>query len=396
MTKARRRKVLVSIPTAQHAERKKLEGVLKYAHEKAGERWDLFIDLGDRPRKDLDGVISYVTSAAHRRRILATGLPAVLIEDLCEPKACPRRRNVVTILCDHVAEGQTAARYFLDRHFRNFAFVGTDGEWSRRRGEGFSRTVEKAGFRCRPVGLDGLRALPKPCAVFAAHDILARRVLSAAEELGIAVPHEIAVLGVDDDEVMCTTSAPALSSIPTFDQSVGYAAGRALNEIFARRAKGRMIRTRHAQVITRFSTEKDAVHDPFVARTLEWARQHLADDLGAETLAGRIGYSKHALQSRVERVLGITLAQAIRRLRLTAAEELLQNTTMPIGDIAASCGYTSVSHLSLRIKEAHGLKPLAYRRQFRQTTQTRFSKNASISSSVLPFVSGRTHAAVRK
>jgi len=366
MPRAQRRKVLVSIPTEQHAERLKLEGILEYAHEKSGDRWDIVLDVGHWQRSGLGGIIAYVTSSAHRRQMLAARVPTVLIEDRLEPKSFSRRSDVVTILCDHVAEGRTAARYFLDRHFRNFAFIGTDAEWSRRRGRGFARTIEKCGFTCRAVTADGLRELPRPCAVFAAHDILARRVLAAAERFGIAVPDELAVLGVDDDKVMCTTSAPALSSIPTFDRSLGYAAGRALNELVAKRSGGRVIRTRHTQVVSRTSTARDAVDDPFVARTLDWVRNHLTEKLDAESLARRIGYSKQALQIRAERALGVTLGEAVKRARLDAAEGLLADTDTPVGEIAERCGFASVSHLSLRIKEAHGITPLAYRRNARR------------------------------
>jgi len=378
MSRLVHRRVLVSIPTQQYAERLKLEGVLKFAHEKSGERWDIVLDVGTRLLSDIDGIIAYVTSPEHRRKMLAARRPTILIEDLMEPKNPSRRTDVVTLLCDHRTEGRTAAKYFLDRHFRHFAFVGTQAEWSARRRDGYSETVGKAGFDCPSVRLDEIGRLPKPCAVFAAHDILARRILAKAEELGITVPDELAVLGVDNDEVMCTTSAPALSSIPTFDRSLGYAAGRALNELFLNRAKGRIIRTRHTHVITRTSTEKDAIKDPFVARTLGWIRKHLSEQLDAKTLARQIGYSKHMLQIRVEKALGITLGELIRRIRLTAAEDMLLHTDHPISSVAEQCGFTSTSHLSLRIKEAHGITPLKFRRTGApQTTTSRNSGRGS-------------------
>ncbi|MGN0832883.1 MAG: substrate-binding domain-containing protein [Kiritimatiellia bacterium] len=358
-----RRKVLVSIPTEQHAERLKLEGVLKFAHEKSGDRWDVVIDVGGRLHPDADGIIAYVTSPVHRRKLLAAHRPTILIEDLTEQKRPSRRTDVVTLLCDHKAEGRTAGRYFLDRHFRNFAFVGTGDEWSDLRRDGYCETVGNAGFDCPSVSIDEIGDLPRPCAVFAAHDILARLILTKAEELGIAVPDELAVLGVDNDEVMCTTSAPALSSIPTFDRSLGYAAGRALNELFLHRAGGRIIRTRHTHVVSRASTEKDAVSDPFVARTLSWIRQHLSGKLDAATLARQIGYSRHMLQIRVEKALGVTLGEQIRRMRLAAAEGLLLHTDRPIAEVAASCGFTSASHLALRFRQAHGMTPLKFRRK---------------------------------
>ena len=206
--------------------------------------------------------------------------------------------------------------------------------------------------------------LPRPCAVFAAHDIAARGVLAAARNAGLMVPGDIAVLGIDNDEVMCTTASPALSSIPTGDRSLGFAAGRVLNELILRRARGgRVIRVVHRRVISRLSTDTDAIADPLVALTLRYARTHLFSRLDAATLARRVNYSKLMLQMRVERALGHSLGEEIRRLRLSAAAELLAETDKPIAEVAEACGFTSVSHLALRVREAFGLTPLAYRRQ---------------------------------
>ena len=364
------RKILVSIPTEQHAEREKLEGILRYAHEKFSARWDIALDLGDAPPQELDGVIAYVMSDAHRRQVLALRKPTVLIEDLLEPHSFSRRRDVVTILCDHVAEGRTAARFFLDRHYRNIAFVGVDTPWSNRRWEGFEKTLERAGGHPRRITLEDVAGLQRPCAVFAAHDILARRVLAVAEQLGFAVPDEIAVLGVDNDEIMCTTSAPALSSIPTFDVSLGYAAGRALNELLSGSPGGRVIRTRHTKVIARASTDWDALGDPFVARSLTWIRNHLSEDLRAETLARHVGSSRSTLQLRFEKALGVSIGTTVRHLRLHSAADLLANSDKPIAHVAALCGYVSPSHLSTHIMKAYGMTPLAYRKTFETRIET--------------------------
>ena len=113
----RHQSILVAMPTGSHSERMKLEGILQYAHEKSGARWDLELDLGGilgklvrgTARARYDGIIAYVGSDAERRSLLALNHPLVLIEDLSVPAAFSRRRNFVTLLCDHEAEGRTAA-----------------------------------------------------------------------------------------------------------------------------------------------------------------------------------------------------------------------------------------------------------------------------------------------
>lgn len=379
MDSKRAKKILVTMPTINRPERMKLEGILAYAHEKTGDRWRIDLDFGALSGSPTplsahcaDGVIAYIDSPARRLEVVAAGMPAVLIEDVLAPPRPIRSRHVVTLICDHRAEGRAAADYFLERHFRSFAWLGPEPhtDWSRLRHLGFAGRVRDAGFDCADISgpdasLPGrLAQLPKPCALFASHDLRARQALDAAASANIAVPHELAILGVDDDAAICTTVSPALSSLPTNDVRLGYNAGRLLNELLRKKADGgRTIRFASHRIATRLSTDADALTDTFVAEALRHARGHLADKLDAATLARRIGYSKHMLQIRAERALGHTLSEEIRRMRLSAAQELVAETDTPIADIAEACGFTSVSHLAMRFREKLGTTPLAWRRR---------------------------------
>jgi len=366
------------MPTGDFPERLKLEGILQYAQEKTGVKWNLKLDIGSlvgrllkgETKSSYDGIIAYVQSSRERKDILRIGLPTVLIEDLGIPQQPHAQERVASIVCDHFAEGATAARYFLDRHYENFAFVGTDQRtaWSDLRRDGYASSLKKAGFSCHVYKASEeltswISGLPTPCAVFAARDLRARQVLDAADDAKRAVPQDIAVLGVDNDEILCMTSSPALSSIPTFDRSLGFAAGRALNQLLMRKTSGGVIQTRNSQVVSRRSTDADAVPDPFVAHALAWARTHLAQPLDVKSLAGAIHYSAKELSARTRRTLGASVSDAIRLMRVNAARELLENTEDTVAEIADACGFSNVSHLSLRIKEATGLTPLAYRRR---------------------------------
>lgn len=384
--------ILVIIPTGDYSERIKLNGVLEYARDKAGTRWNLRLCVGGHIRLPTpeacharcDGIIAYVQSEAERRALLRFALPTVLIEDQSEPGQVPHRTGVATILCDHVAEGRTAAAYFLSRRFRNFAFVGTEQKtpWCERRRQGFVDALHEQGMDCaifggKPDLGTWLKALPKPCAVFAVRDMRAREVLDAADMRGIAVPQEIAVLGVDDDEILCTTARPTLSSIPTFDRSLGYAAGKALNMLMTGRSNGGLIRTRHANVVSRQSTETDVFGDPFVVKALAWIRTHLDAELSAESVAHAIGYSTPALKSRFARTLGTTVSEQVRRMRLQGARDLLASTTLSVEEIALRCGFSCTSHLALRLRQAEGLTPLAYRHRHSELSPVVTSSSAS-------------------
>ena len=365
---AKYRRILVVMPTINYPERLKLEGILAYAHDKRGDNWEILLETDEFKitRKSADAIIAYVTSSAERERLVKIKLPICLIEDVLQPVVFPTAPHVVTLFCDHSEEGRTAAEYFRSRHFTNFAFIGDveSTEWEEARYRGFVSALQSPVLRapCDSSIEKFLTSLPLPCAVYCAHDIVSRKVLTVAEAVGLDVPRSLAILGNDNDEMFCSTVKPALSSIPTGDYRTGYAAGRTLEELLTKRSQGgRVIAVKRTRVISRASTDINALSDPFVARTLAYARAHLSEDLNIETLARRIKYSKRALQLRTEHSLGHPLSEEIRRIRLNAAVELIRETDKSMTEIAGECGFTSSSHLASRIKEELSLTPLQLR-----------------------------------
>ena len=359
------------MPTFNRPERLKVDGILAYAHEKRGVKWNLRLETAAWKTGGVcDGRIIYVTDPEDRVRFSSDDIPTVLIEDVLQPACAAPGKNTVTLVCDHSAEGEAAAKHFLVRHFTDFAFIdeveedGSVPEWVEARYQGFSAALETKVPRFTKGDLgEFLVKLPRPSAVFCAHDFKARQVLAVAEERGLQVPGELAILGVDNDEALCETVSPALSSVPTGDYRLGYNAGRCLEELLSHRAPGgRLIKVKRTRVVSRFSTDADALKDIVVAKAIRYARSHLDEDLTLPTLARRVGYSTRTLQLKSEHSLGHPLPEEIRRMRLTAAQELLRDTDMPVSEIAARCGFTSVSHLSLRLREHLGQTPLAVRK----------------------------------
>lgn len=386
-----RTSIFVSIPTVERAERLKFEGVLAYAHEKTGPEWQIQADPGglltdivkDPRRFNIDGIIAYVTDDKTRSVLSRSKCPTVLIEDLNEPGHPIAGKNILTLICDHFAEGKAAATHFLNLRFSNFAYVGPTHPtpWADIRQHGFSETVAAKGFGCavypRPskAARDNFaleiehmatwfKTLPKPCAVFAYRDTRARQCLYAAKTIGIPVPESLAILGIDNDEITCTTTRPALSSVATADRTIGYDAGRLLNRLILKRGCGRVIRTSHQHVVARQSTDITAISDRIVATSIQFAKSHLQDDLTAEAIARHINYSKGSLQRRFHDVLGVSLAAEIRRLRLARTCALLLETDKSVEEIAQECGFAGTSHLCKLMKETYGATPHVFRKGF--------------------------------
>ena len=380
MTRNREQKrILVVIPTSTLTQRQLLEGLLKYAHESATGTWQFHLDLHDLNRqhlKDLkswncNGIIAYILTDRERRDFIATGLPSVFIEPTLSKPLPNMPRNVVSFINEHAEEGRTAARYFIERSYRSFAYIGTAKPtfWGDERRKGFCEQLAKDGFTPsiypspppdKRLAL-WLKALPRPAAVFCVHDRRAQQVIATAASTGLRVPEDVAVLGVDNDELLCEMTVPAISSIPVNDHERGQAVGEAMDRLLSHKSVKRVHITRHDSVITRTSTNAQAISDPFVARAITYVRAHLADRPTLPELARIAGCSKTVLNIHARRALGHTIAEEITRIQLNAAMERLTNTSRSVDMIALECGFCSASHLGMRMKAATGKSPKHYR-----------------------------------
>jgi LacI family transcriptional regulator len=383
------KQILVVFSKFDFTHRQMLGGILKYAHENCASTWRTQLELKDIARRNIeelrgagfDGIIAAVINPADRRKYFATGLPVVLYEPTIAKWDHSRRpERSVTFFNDHTAEGRTAAEYFIERGYRKFAYVGTPERiaWSEARRAGFMSTLSKSGFRCavypqRQGRIDFMHEskrlerwlvkLPPGTALFAVHDERAQQIASLAGKAGISIPGHIAVLGVDDDELLCTTASPTLSSIPVYAAETGYRFAKALDDLLRGRSHDSVVRTCHTRVLTRQSTDISRIDDPFVSRAVEYMRRHLGDSVGGAAIAAAAHCSLRTLQIKMQSTLGRTPKEQFDFLRRTEAVALLANTSMSVDQVARACGFCGSSHLGLHLKRHLGIKPLDARRE---------------------------------
>lgn len=382
-------KILTVFSKADVTHRAMLEGILTYVREHHRGDWLVQLDLRDIYRRDtaeladgnFSGIIAAVGDAADRRRYFATGLPTVLFEPLlARPSREKRPANSATFFNDHEAEGRAAAEYYLGRGYRTFAYVGTLGPtaWSLARERGFRARLRTAGFGLaayRPPPAGGrdltdelpflakwLRQLPAQTAVFAAHDERALQVLSAANRARLKVPDDLSLLGVDNDELLCSTSSPTLSSIPVNAVETGARIAGTMDAILAGRPFEPIVRTCHTRIVARLSTDAYASSDAIVARAVDYAGRHLALPLGIDDLAKAVHCSRRTLENRMKAELGLSPAEELAVLRRMEAVKLLRETRLSVAEIACRCGFCSSSHLATQIRRQTGRPPLALRR----------------------------------
>jgi LacI family transcriptional regulator len=310
------------------------------------------------------------------------------------------------ILLDDVATGELAARHFLERGFRHFAFFGAPWMlWSRERELGFKNEIERT-FRSRPGGADKtdksksftfanygslatpasaafggseqrvaaamgawLAPLPKPLALFVANDLWGFELVQAVREIGLHVPDDVAVLGVDNEELLCEIAHPPLSSIRIGAEQIGHASVALLEKMLRGKSVGAEIsRIPPMEVVTRQSTDVLAVDDPEVAAALRHIRQHALEGLSVKQMLDVVPINRRTLERRFISVLGHTPLEEIRRVRLERAKTLLQ-TDLPIYDIAVRSGFATPEYLATSFLQAMKMTPTAYRRQFSPRTR---------------------------
>jgi LacI family transcriptional regulator len=392
------RTVALLIESSRAYGRGLLRGIARYVRGEP--QWSVLQQeraLGDAPpdwltREGLDGILARVESPALAECVRTLGVPAVDLRGL-RPLA-----GVPVITTDEAAVARLAAEHLIERGFRQFAFCGFGGaDYSMARMRQFTGYVEAAGhpvatYESPLLGLgvdtshiesgavprhrelaEWLRSLPKPIGIMACNDIRGRQVLDACREAGIDVPDEIAVIGVDNDDVLCDLSDPPMSSVIPDTGRIGFEAAALLDRMMGGQpAPAQPILIDPVGVITRRSTDVLAVEDPQVAAALRFIREHACDGINVEAvldhLARAVGtgggpVSRSTLDRRFHQTLGRSAKEEILRVRLARVRQLLRETDEPLSNIAAMVGIGHTEHLSVLFKRTTGETPGTFRRR---------------------------------
>jgi len=355
-------------------------GVLAYA--RIERRWQVFVEelnVLDLQRGNLpDGVIVHGSKTNAVELLAHYHIPAVNVSGM-QPLS-----DVPSVLPYDEKIGRLGAEHFLERGFRHFGFWGIFGHgYSTRRQQGFTAAIEEAGYPCavwqgsstvieadrqadRAARIDWIRNAPRPIGIMACNDGRARSVYTSAMEAGLRVPDEVAILGVDNDELHCETAGLSLSSIDICLETIGFVAA----EMLEARMNGEPAATRPTlvapkAVVVRQSTDVLAVPDTEVAAALRFIRESATRGIGVDDVANATALSRRMLERRFRQVVGRTLHDEIRRVQLDKVCMLLNSTDMDLRRIALACGLRSASYLSAVFHSGMRITPSAYRRQFR-------------------------------
>ena len=389
------RRVAVVLRMSGTAGRDILTGIFYFTRSNANWRTRLF-QMPDEFTPDafraemadgLDGIIASEPGPDETARLVReSGIPVSFIGDP-GPILSERKDHVAFTRNDDEMIGRMGANYLASLgQRRSYGFVPTvsDQYWSASRLKGFKAALAAkkanvevfnspgaaAGSREDLAALrDWLAALPKPAAVMASWDTRATQVLAMCKDAQIKIPNQVAVLGVDNDELLDESSDPPISSILPNHEQLGYAAARVLNNLMSgrhARSSGPFL-VKPVKVVERESAVASAPAAHLLSRATAYIRKNAAKGIKVKDVASFLGVSRRLADLRFQQFSGETINETITRHRLDAVKKFLATTNRPIKTISEECGYTDPSYLKVLFKRRFGCTMREWRRQNRDT-----------------------------
>jgi len=381
--------VAVLLPSSVKVCRDMRRGILRYVHQHGP--WGLHILEGRDGEQKLfhmkewgcTGIIGRPATAEMQRIVQQADIPVILMED---PKGDflnkdhPLYQHSI-VRSDTAAIGRMAAEYFKERKFQHFAFVGEINNlwWSVKRGKAFAQRLTDCGHHChiyaglpeaeqRDAGIERehlcewLSNLPKPIALLAAMDNRARQVIDACNWSDIAVPREIAVLGVDNDIDLCENANPSMSSILLNAESVSYEAATHLDQMMKHNIRERRVFIYGpSHVVSRNSTAHVNLNNPLVSNALNYIRTNACSAISVSDVVRHVHASRRLTEMRFREELEHSILEEIRKVRLENVCSLLRESDLSIGEITTQCGFESNSYLGVLFRRTYGCTMRDYR-----------------------------------
>ena len=362
-----------------------MDGIIAYQREH--ELWSIYVgeqERGAKPPAWLrnwrgDGIIARIETEAIAAVVRRTHLPVV------DVSAARKVRNIPWVETDDRELARLAARHLIDRGFRTLAFCGEPRyNWSKWREQHFLLFAQEAGCNCHvfegksPSDKDyswtrerrrlslWVQELSKPAGVMACYDFKGQQLLDVCRELDVAVPEQVAVIGVDNDARLCRLCTPPLSSVIPDTHRTGYEAAQLLDRMM----RGEKVGTEGVLIpplgiAERQSSDVYAIDDADVAAALRYIREHACEGISVTDVLHAVPLSRRMLEHRFLKLVRRTPHAEIIRIRMERAGRLLRETDLSLAEIANRAGFADANYLSVAFKKQMGVGPRAYRAEMR-------------------------------
>ena len=293
--------------------------------------------------------------------------------------------SIPNVTGDYIGTGWMAARFFLDRGFKNFGFFGfNDVCWSDERCDGFRHEVEAAGFgdsfyayRMQEIDMvwyyqrnrlrEWLRTIPKPIAIMACDDNQGSNLIEACHGIGIKIPSEVSVIGVDNDETLCSLGSTTLSSVQVDIERGGWEAAALVERLVADpAAPAEDVVLKPVKIVQRMSTAAFATTDQQILKAILFIHKNALKKISVSDVMAEAALSRRLLERRFKEVTGKTLYEYITDQKLKYFAEQLAETDEQVINIALSMGEIDTKSISRRFKQLYGCTPVEWRAKQRK------------------------------
>ncbi|MBQ0032174.1 MAG: substrate-binding domain-containing protein [bacterium] len=382
----RRTRIVVLLDTRQLSAHQIIGGVLRYAANHPD--WNVSLqsshtatdDLGWDDGLPVDGLITDYTILARENAGLlnSPSLKAAVFTSQRPPDSFAK--PCIRIETDDRNLAVTAARLLRGHGLSNLAFIGSrvQTRWNEARRRFFCADLKDAGFAVdiyestassreteRMSLARWLKALPKPCGIFASFDQRAKHVLDVCREIGLAVPQQVQVISVDNEVSICEQTVPALSSIAPDFESGGYAAATGLDRLLKARKPPRkcvkmLFPTR--EIVERASTTDLTAAGSRVLRAQNFIRRNACSGIEVTAVVRCVGGSRRLLEKNFRTVLGRSIKEEILDVRFAKVKDLLLHSHRPIESIGPACGFSAGNSLCNLFKRKFGMSMRDFRR----------------------------------
>ncbi len=375
----KRYKVALLMETSNAYTRGVIKGI--YGYIKEHDQWDVY--LGEYSRGEPnpewllswkgDGIIARIENAEIARLVTQCNLPTV---DTSSANLIPKIPWVET---DDKKIAKVAFDHLNSCGLKNFAFIGSNFNWSKWRANHFIELLDKKNIRYSfynlPINLkmnlvqeqkqieSWLAKLPKPVGIFAAYDQLGRLIIDSSHKLGFMVPEEIAVIGVDNDPLICELCSPPLTSIIPDTYTTGYLAATLLESLM----KGeKVIKNKNLiaplGIKKRRSTDSLTIDDPYISKAVHYIYEHATSGtFNIQEILDFVPMTRRVFEKKFLEMVGRTPYKESQRVRINRIKELLSESNLSLADISEKIGFEHVSYMSFLFKRETGSSPIAYR-----------------------------------
>ncbi len=376
------RNVALLIETSGSYGRGLLQGVQRYVDEHGS--WAISFELrglDSRPPGWLkrwrgDGILTRTGSREQAKAIARLNVPAV---ELRTNRYLPKRHFVGI---DNVSLGRQVARHFLDRGFRHFGVYRYDIEdYFIVRSDSFINAIQDENFRVDSINapdqiddsrvwtqhqaqlVDWLKKLPKPIGLMACNDQMGYWLLNACRQAEILVPEEVAIVGADNDETLCSLSSPPLSSIPHDAKKIGYTAAWLLDQLMeGKPTTADSILIPPLPIVTRRSSDVLAIEDSQLAMAIQLIRRSACLGHSVNDVLKAVPISRSRLERKMRECLGRSPHEEMMRVRLEQATHLLRSTELTLDQIASRSGFSTAQYFCTVFQKMIGSTPITYRK----------------------------------